>query len=315
MKTAMILFPSHAAQQAQALLCLVEMLEPSATPDVLILGDAAPSILPEGLGTVCCLPGPEPSQCLDLWLYYTGAADWAAQNRYDLILLTSEADHDMLAVSLANALHGCPVCNISTLTRLSDGSLCAVRNVCCMELDGRFALNAFPAVVTIQAASSGPESSLTEYPLHWLSAATPQLDWLKDFSCTPWQEDSLLTAHTVLIAGRGAGSDGVAKLETLAQRLGGKTGVTRPMVFEGMAPMDYLVGASASILAPRHCVVFGASGSAAFTVGVERSGTLIGVNSDPDAPLFSYCDYAIADDCILILDALLTLTEQGGIIP
>ena len=64
------------------------------------------------------------------------------------------------------------------------------------------------------------------------------------------------------------------------------------------------------MLAPKLCVVFGASGSAAFLTGVEASGTLAGINSDPNAPLFDYCDCGAVQDCAALLDTLLKLTEQ-----
>ena len=54
----------------------------------------------------------------------------------------------------------------------------------------------------------------------------------------------------------------------------------------------------------------GASGSAAFLVGVERSGTLVGVDLNRDAPLFANCDCGAVQDCAPLLDALLNLTEK-----
>lgn len=308
MKTALLLFPPQADLQAERLLDLLPDADPP--PDLLLLGEAPCPSLPSGLGQVFRLPGPEPNLCLDPWSCYQGAVRWARQGGYQLLLLSAGVNEDTIAASLAAELGGCARCGVTALRW--DREFLIVRHpVCCMELEGEFTLTAHPALLTVQTPSRTLQRPGRNYEITCLPAGQSDgQDQARSLVCRQDKADSLLAAPSVFVAGRGVGGS-LDKLALLADRLNARLGATRPVVFEGSAPMACLVGASAAVLAPRLCVVFGASGSAAFSVGVERSGTLIGVNLDAGAPLFNHCDYGLAADCAPLLDALLEQTEPS----
>ena len=139
--------------------------------------------------------------------------------------------------------------------------------------------------------------------------------WLSQVEDEPRQEEGgLRTAKRVVIGGHGMGSrENMECLSRLAELLDGSVGGSRPVIYDGWLPMDRMVGASAAILAPEKCLVFGASGAAAFAVGVEKSRFLAAVNSDPDARIFTLCDLGIVGDCLEVADALArVVTEEGG---
>ncbi len=299
MKTAILFF----REQAPCVPALLPLAPHGA--DAVLLDGAEPPPLPPGLGRILTYNGPDPARRLDLWPDYAPLAQWLAAEGYQLLLLPAGEDADLLAPSLAWALDAGCVCGI-TAADLADGPLRVRRGVCGMELEGRFTLPALPAVLTVQTRG-GPSAigSYTPIPIPRREPPPPP----EEFALSPREENGLADARLVLIAGRGAGGQ-LDKLRLLARRLGGQVGATRPVVFEGLAPVEELVGASAAVLSPEVCVVFGASGSAAFLVGVERSGTLVGVDLNRDAPLFASCDRGAVQDCAPLLDALLNLTER-----
>jgi len=112
-------------------------------------------------------------------------------------------------------------------------------------------------------------------------------------------------SRLLLAGGRGAGEQGIAKMRRLASGLGGEIGLTRTAAQNGWGDFECLVGQSGRVANPEACVVFGASGAAAFMAGVEQAHTLIAVNTDPDAPIFTYADYGVIADAGTVLEHLL----------
>ena len=107
----------------------------------------------------------------------------------------------------------------------------------------------------------------------------------------------------VVAAGRGAGSD-LEPYRRLAEQHGARFAVTRPHVEAGRATRLELVGASSETVAPALYVGFGVSGALPHVVGMAESGTVIAVNTDPDAPIFEHADHAAVADAGAIVRAL-----------
>ena len=107
----------------------------------------------------------------------------------------------------------------------------------------------------------------------------------------------------VVAAGRGAGTD-LEPYRRLAERHGARFAVTRPHVEAGRATRLELVGASSETVAPSLYVGFGVSGALPHVVGMAGSGTVIAVNTDPDAPIFEHADHGAVADAGAIVRAL-----------
>ena len=115
-----------------------------------------------------------------------------------------------------------------------------------------------------------------------------------------------------MAAGRGAGkADNFKKLDLLAKKLGGVLGGSRPTVCDGKLPADRLIGISGSQIKPELCLVFGASGAAAFMAGIEHSRRIVAVNRDPNALIFENCDLGIVADCSEFADALMDILSEN----
>jgi electron transfer flavoprotein alpha subunit len=120
-----------------------------------------------------------------------------------------------------------------------------------------------------------------------------------------------LTQTPVLVAG-GRGVDGdFAILDELAKLLGGDYGATRPPVDDGFVERERQIGQTGVVCRPDLALVCGASGAFHFVVGIQDAGTVIAINSDPDAPIFDYADYCIVADVKDILPELVKTLKES----
>ena len=89
-----------------------------------------------------------------------------------------------------------------------------------------------------------------------------------------------------------------------AEKYRGTLAASRACVESGGMPYEWQVGLTGRSIAPKIYLAFGISGAVHHIVGMERSGTVIAVNTDPNAPIFSYADYGIvgkAEDVLRVL--------------
>ena len=118
----------------------------------------------------------------------------------------------------------------------------------------------------------------------------------------------LTQADVLICGGRGVEGD-FGSLHVLAQMLGGDVGATRPPVDDGHIDRERQIGQTGVVCRPKVALCLGISGAFHFIVGVEQADLVIAVNSDPDAPIFEYADYAIVADVASFLPALMKVLE------
>ena len=112
--------------------------------------------------------------------------------------------------------------------------------------------------------------------------------------------------HTVLdlersqvIVGVGMGLGGpqnLPQVENLARALGAGVGATRKVVDEGWLPRQTQIGLTGQAYGPKLYVAVGVSGKPYHLFGLRRAGSILAINSDPQAPIFAECDYGIVGD-------------------
>ena len=109
----------------------------------------------------------------------------------------------------------------------------------------------------------------------------------------------LSRAPFVLTIGRGIGErDDVALFEELAEKAGAVLCSSRPLVDAGWMPRDRQVGQSGATVKPAVYLAFGVSGANEHLAGMKGSGTIIAVNTDPRARIFTTAHFgAVADAC------------------
>ena len=61
-------------------------------------------------------------------------------------------------------------------------------------------------------------------------------------------------------------------------------------------PYEKQVGLTGTSISPPVYIAIGISGAVHHIAGIERSGTVIAINPDKNAPIFEYADYGIVDE-------------------
>ena len=114
------------------------------------------------------------------------------------------------------------------------------------------------------------------------------------------------TAATIVAGGAGAcNSQGWERVSELAEVLNAGLGCTRPVVDEGRADLDRMIGQSGKMVTPELYVGVGLSGEQQHMVGIVGAKVMVAINSDSKAPVFEQVDYGIVDRCEDFLPVLI----------
>jgi electron transfer flavoprotein alpha subunit len=108
--------------------------------------------------------------------------------------------------------------------------------------------------------------------------------------------DTLATAHAVVGVGHGVDPSEYDDLKPLLETLHAELGATRKVTDAGWLPRARQIGITGRSIAPRLFVSIGASGTFNHMVGARSAGTILAINSDPDALVFGVADIGIVAD-------------------
>jgi electron transfer flavoprotein alpha subunit len=123
---------------------------------------------------------------------------------------------------------------------------------------------------------------------------------------------SLAEAKVIVSGGRGVGGpEGFAPIDELAELLGGAVGCSRVVTSAGWRPHAEQVGQTGTKVAPDLYIACGISGATQHLAGCKTSKNIVVINTDRDAPILAYADYAIIGDLHTILPAIVAETRKA----
>ncbi|MEE3013368.1 MAG: FAD-binding protein [Chloroflexota bacterium] len=113
-----------------------------------------------------------------------------------------------------------------------------------------------------------------------------------------FQEDqealALANAPVVVGIGMGVGSaEGLQQVQAMARSIGATIGTTRDVVHEGWLPQQLQIGISGRTIAPTVYISVGIRGAFNHTVGLQRAGVIISINTNRRAVMFRSSDFGI----------------------
>ena len=113
-------------------------------------------------------------------------------------------------------------------------------------------------------------------------------------------------AELLVSIGRGIeDEDNLDLIFDLAEALGGTLSASRPLIDNGWLPKDRQVGQSGKTVEPEIYIAIGISGAVQHIAGMKNAGTIIAVNTDPNAPIFDFADYGIVGDLFDVVPELI----------
>ena len=121
----------------------------------------------------------------------------------------------------------------------------------------------------------------------------------------------LARADVVIGVGAAVQPHEYEELSPLAALLGAELSATRKVTDKGWAPRARQVGITGRSIAPRLYFAVGLSGKFNHMVGVRASGTIVAINNDPGAAVFSQCDIGIVGDWHAVVPALAAALRQA----
>lgn len=115
----------------------------------------------------------------------------------------------------------------------------------------------------------------------------------------------IATADLLVSVGRGVSDeDAIRQFEQLAEKMGAMLTASRPVIDAGLLSHERQVGQSGKTVKPKVYLAFGISGAVQHVAGMKQSGTIIAVNSDPEAAIFNVAHFGAVADMFEVAEEL-----------
>lgn len=221
----------------------------------------------------------------------------------DVVLLPTSFANKEAAALAAHDLGAGLIIDAAAVSEDDDRRVVGSKRVFAGSWDTACAVTTDVAVITVRANAVVPAAAeaAVEPVVEGFAVQVPELPvTLVSRTVKPRTSGrpSLEEAAVVVAGGRGTGGD-FGPVEDLADALGAAVGASRDAVFEGW--WDAYIGQTGVTIAPRVYIGAGISGAPHHRGGMQAAQVIVAVNSDPEAPIFEICDFAVVGDLADVL--------------
>jgi electron transfer flavoprotein alpha subunit len=234
-----------------------------------------------------------------------GLAAVVAATDAGAVLLTSTFENKEVAARLG-ILTGAGVVSDATDVVREDGDVVVSKTVFAGTWTTRCAITTPLAVVLVKAnavpadPADAPSTPTVRGHDVAVSAGATRVRLVERTERAPSGRPELAEAQAVVAGGRGTNGD-FAAVEELADVLGAAVGATRVATDEGWIGHDAQIGQTGVTISPKLYVGAGISGAVHHRGGMQASGTIVAVNTDPESPIFEIADFGIVGDLFEVL--------------
>lgn len=179
---------------------------------------------------------------------------------------------------------------------------------------GEFVVHGMPRMATLRAGAFGRAPVAAGGAVVRLDVPPPlpgRVMLLEEVVAEAGSGLSLKDAKIVVAGGRGLG--GPANwhfIEETAAALGAAVGCSRPVADSEWIPSSHQVGLSGTSVAPELYIAVGISGAVQHLAGISAAKTVVAVNVDAEADIFTRANYGVVGDYREVLPAFIERVRQ-----
>ena len=245
-------------------------------------------------------------------LYAKTAIDIIKEVKPDIILIGATTQGRDLAPRISTSLHTGLTADCTGLDINEKGQLMATRPTFGGQLMATILCKNTPQMATVRPKVFKPLAQNVVKNTEFIYFEPQIADIKRKVEFVEFEKylkssiNELDSAEIIVAGGKGMKNDkGFALLKDFAKALGGAVGASRGAVEIGLAPQDIQIGQTGKTVSPKLYIACGISGAVQHIVGIENSGRIVAINTDPQAQIFDNCDCGIVGDAFEIIPKLI----------
>lgn len=246
-------------------------------------------------------------------LFAENIAAFVKEHRPSMILTGATNFGRSLAPRVAAALRTGLTADCTDLQRDEDGALIQIRPAFSDNILAHIKTMARPQMATVRYKEfdEAPRDESRRADIEEVKSFVTENPLVEILDIFKEEDFDIANAEVVVAGGRGIKRrEDLEMLSQLAELLGGVLGVSRALVDAGLIGSAHQVGYSGNRVKPKLYVACGISGAPQHLAGMKESETIIAINSDPSAPIFSLCDYGYVGDLYEIVPRLIEAVKE-----